>query len=48
MKKQSILFFSLMLLIITASHLTSNAQNTLLGFKSADKENKIEKMLLQE
>ena len=43
MKKQSILFFSLMLLIITASHLTSNAQNTLLGFKSADKENKIEK-----
>jgi N-acetylated-alpha-linked acidic dipeptidase len=43
MKKQSILFFvAITLLIVTMSN-TSHAQNSLLGFKNASKENKIEK-----
>ena len=43
MKKQSILFFvAITLLIVTMSNI-SHAQNNLLGFKNASKENKIEK-----
>jgi len=43
MKKQSILFFvAITFLIVTMSNI-SHAQNNLLGFKNASKENKIEK-----
>ena len=43
MKKQSILFCTTFALFIVAISNTSNAQNSLLGFKNATKENKIEK-----
>jgi len=43
MKKQSILFCTTIALFIVAMSNTSNAQNGLLGFKNASKENKIEK-----
>jgi len=43
MKKQSILFCSAIALFIVAITNTSQAQNSLLGFKNAAKENKIEK-----